>query len=79
MSKILFFLALLLALVFFFFKGATNFILALTGLKKTKNKQAKEPTTQSYQRNSNDEVIFEKEGTKVFKGDAGKKKSQENQ
>lgn len=78
MSKILFFLALLLALVFFFFKGATNFILALTGLKKTKNKKAKEPSHQSYQRNSDDEVIFEKEGTKVFKGEAGKKKTQES-
>ncbi len=79
MSKIIFFLLLLLGLVFVVFKGATNFILALTGLKKTKGKQTQEPPTQARQRNSDDEVIFEKEGTKVFKGEAGKKKQQDGE
>jgi hypothetical protein len=64
-------------LVFFIFKGATNLILALTGLKKTKNKKPNETQRQSNFSNTDDEVIFEKEGTKVFKGEAGKNKSQD--
>jgi len=79
MSKIIFFLLLIFGVVFVFFKGATNFILALTGLKKTKNKQTQKPPSETQQRNSDDEVIFEKEGTRVFKGEAGKKKQQDSQ
>lgn len=68
-----------LGIIFLFFKGITNAILALTGFKKAgkNNKQSNQPNNSS--NTSVDEgVIYEKGETKVFKGMAGTKTNKEN-
>ena len=60
-----------------FFNGATKLILALTGLIKIN----RNPQTNIYNNNrrysENEDVIYEKGETKVFKGKAGNKQKEQ--
>jgi len=69
---------LILGIIFLFFKGATNFIMALTGLKKTGKNAPKKPEDFKKAKRTDDSVLYEKGETRVFKGNAGNKQKENN-
>lgn len=78
MGKIILILFLILGIIFLFFKGVTNAILALTGFKKASKNNNKSSQPKNSTNSSNDGVLYEKGETKVFKGMAGSKTNKEN-
>ncbi len=77
MGKILIFLIVILGIIVVFFKGATKLILALTGFKKVNNPRNKESNNNSSRTPENSDVLYEKGETKVFKGKAGNKQTEQ--
>ena len=77
MGKLIIFLLIILGIMVVFFNGATKLILALTGLIKIN----RNPQTNIYNNNrrysENEDVIYEKGETKVFKGKAGNKQKEQ--
>ena len=77
MGKLIIFLLIILGIMVVFFKGATKLILALTGLRKI-NRNPQTNSDNNNRRNSeNEDVIYEKGETKVFKGKAGNKQKEQ--